>query len=346
MPRTPKPWFWASRQSYYVTIRGERHHLGPDKAAADRRFHELMARRAEPVATPAHPPATHGPLAADIFDRYLDWCQKHRAARTYEWYRDHIQAFLASLPDAGSRAAAALRPFHVVEWVDAHPGWSAAYRRGAITAIQRPFNWAVRLGYLDTTPLRHIEKPRAQRREQAVTPQEFVRIRDHYPPDDPFRTLLEFCWDTGCRPQEVTRIEARHVDLAGLRVTFGAHEAKGRRRPRVIHLTDHAAGLLGRFITEAPSGPLFRNAKGRPWTRFALNCRFCRLKKHLGSKFAVYSLRHGFGTRKLVEGNDALTVAELMGHRDARMLATVYQHLDRHEGYLREALRAGSSASV
>jgi integrase len=345
VPRTPKPWFWASRQSYYVTIRGGRHNLGPDKAEAERRFHELMAR--DPLTVPAATPPSGlaEPLAAQIFDRFLDWCQKHRAARTYEWYRDHIQDFLKSLPGPGTLAAAAVRPFHVVEWVDAHPGWSAVYRRGAITAIQRPFNWAVRLGYLDTTPLRHVEKPRPQRREQAVTPEQFVRMRDHYPPDDPFRDLLEFCWDTGCRPQEVTRIEARHVDLARLRVTFAAAEAKGRR-PRVVHLTDHAARLLARLIACHPSGPVFRNAQGRPWTRFAINCRFCRLKDHLGAKFAAYSLRHGFGTRKLVEGHDALTVAELMGHRDPRMLATVYQHLDQRDEYLREALRGGSSASV
>ena len=62
-----------------------------------------------------------------------------------------------------------------------HAGLRAASRRNAITAIERPFNWAVRLGYPNGMPLGHIEMPRVQRREQAVTPEEYVRIRDHYP---------------------------------------------------------------------------------------------------------------------------------------------------------------------
>ena len=31
MARTPKPWYWKERRSWYVTIRGERQSLGPDK---------------------------------------------------------------------------------------------------------------------------------------------------------------------------------------------------------------------------------------------------------------------------------------------------------------------------
>src|SRR5262249_7696091 len=59
-------------------------------------------------------------------------------------------------------------------------------------------------------------------------------------------------------------------------------------------------------------------------------------RKH-STRFAAYDLRHGFATRKLVQGVDALTVAELMGHRDGTMLAKVYQHLDRNHDHLKKA---------
>src|SRR4051794_25968125 len=129
--RPPKPWFWEERQSYFVTVRGVRHNLGPDRAEADRRFHGLMAEG--PKA--ARPKAAGGSTAAELFDKFLDWCARHRKPRTYAWYKGHLQDFVASLPDPHI-SATALRPYHVVEWADRHPTWGACQRRGAIIAVQ------------------------------------------------------------------------------------------------------------------------------------------------------------------------------------------------------------------
>ena len=75
--------------------------------------------------------------------------------------------------------------------------------------------------------------------------------------------------------------------------------------------------------------------------------RFQRLKKKLGVKYFAYALRHGFATRMLTSGVDHLTVAELLGHSNGTMLATVYQHLDQKGQHLRDALRkaAGGDAA-
>lgn len=71
-------------------------------------------------------------------------------------------------------------------------------------------------------------------------------------------------------------------------------------------------------------------------------CRFGRLKKHLGTKFSCYDFRHGFAERMLESGADHLTVAELLGHADGKMLATTYQHLSAADSHLRETLRKAS----
>lgn len=55
------------------------------------------------------PALTVGSSVAEVFDRYLDWCQKRRSARTYEWYKDHIQRFLDSLPDPAAKPVADLK---------------------------------------------------------------------------------------------------------------------------------------------------------------------------------------------------------------------------------------------
>jgi integrase/recombinase XerC len=340
MPRIPKPWFREDRNAYFVTIRGERHNLGSDKEEADRLFHELMAKKPEPKKTKS----PDGLTIAEVFEKFLEWCQKHRASRTYDWYHDHIQAFVDFFNRSKEVLAVDLKPFHVVEWVDSHDTWSPAYRRGAIVAIQRAFNLTESLGYIPLSPIKKIPKPQAQRREQVVSPEEWAKIRDHYKEGDCFRLLLEFGWETGCRPQESKKIEARHVDLANKRVVFPKEESKGKKRIRVILMTPRAEEIVRQLLK--PKGLLFLNEDGNPWTAYAMSCRFKRLKKTLGVKYAAYSIRHGFCQRKLEEGNDHLTVAALMGHANGQMVSQVYSHMNQADEHLRKALNGSVEPKV
>ena len=50
MSRPPKPWYWNARDSWFVTINGTRHNLGPDKEDAEDQFHQLMLTRRETTA--------------------------------------------------------------------------------------------------------------------------------------------------------------------------------------------------------------------------------------------------------------------------------------------------------
>ncbi|HEY4311537.1 MAG TPA: tyrosine-type recombinase/integrase [Pirellulales bacterium] len=340
MARASKPWWREDRQAWFVTIDGQRYNLGPDEGEAHREFHRLLSL-APAVRTPKASPST-GLTVADVLDKYLDWCQKHRAPRTFDWYRDHLQSFTDFLSKPDEMLVADLKPYQVVEWIDQYPSWGANYRRGALIAVQRPFNWATKVGYINASPIPHIEKPQPTRREQAVTPDEWESIRDHYREGDPFRDLLEFAWETGCRPQEVKAIEARHIQLAQRRVLFPAAEAKGKKRIRIIYMTARAEGIIRRLLKLYPNELLFRNSKGRGWNYASMNCRFSTLKKHLGVKYCGYALRHGFATRKLESGLDHITVAALMGHADATMLSKVYSHIgDRHD-HLRDQLNRES----
>lgn len=330
MARKPSPWYWEERGEWFVIIRRKRERLGPDKDEAERRFHELMAER------PKQQPASKAAVltVASLLDKFLDWCEQHCATRTFA-----DQSFLDAAPEAARLPAEQFKPYQVTEWVDSHPSWGPTHRRNNIISIQRPYNWALKLGYIDRNPIRNIEKPPPKRREQAVTPEQWLAIRDRYRDGDTFRDLLEFLWETGCRPQEARAIEQRHVCFERLCVLFPRDEAKGKKRWRIIRLTKRAAEVLQRRMQDHKEGKVFLNSDGRPWTAWSINCRFCRLKKHTGIKHFAYALRHGFATRKLVEGHDHLTIAELLGHSDGTMLAKVYQHLSQNDEHLRKALR-------
>jgi integrase len=274
MPKYPKPFFRTARNAWYVQVAGKQILLGPDREEAFRRYHELMGRaKADP-----QPVSTDAVLG--VLDAFLDWCQKHKAGRTYDWYRGYLESFARTIPPGLSIGR--LKPFDVQKWLDANPRWKTG-KRGAVIAVQRAFNWAVRMGLIENNPVRALEKPRAGRRDHVISDDQFRTILSLVQ-DVQFRDLLSVCWDTGCRPQEVLSVEAAHVDVEGGCWVFPVHESKGKEHQRIVFLTDPALAITRTLMAAHPDGPLFRNTDGRPWSASALNCRFARLRLALGRR--------------------------------------------------------------
>jgi integrase len=328
-----KPFFRASRGVWFVEIvRGKQINLGKDRDTAFARYHELMADSAQnPAGQPGVPARPAPQLVIVLVDHFLDWCQKHRAADTYRWYRDRLQLFCNAIPN--SLTITQLRNYHVQQWVDSFSSLSSGSKRNHCRAIQRAMRWAVQQGYADASPISSLEKPAAGRREQLVSGDEFSRILE-LANDEHFRDLLTVTWETGCRPQESLRVEARHFDAEHARWIFPASEAKGGKLPRIVYLTPKALEVCERLVSKYPSGPLFRNTAGTAWTPDAANCRFQRIEKKTGIRYCLYAMRHSWMNRMLVSGVDALTVAVLAGHSDPSTLAKTYQHLSQSPAYL------------
>ncbi len=268
MARPPKPWYWKARRCWFVTLDGIRHNLGPEKNSALEQFHALMAQ-------PQKPLIRGKPLVA-IIDAFLDWCHKHRSPHTYEWYRYRLQRFAETYPDLSANQ---LRPFHVQEWLNAMDGLSSGSRRNHCRAVKRSLRWALQQGYIDQNPIAHLEQPKAGKRERVIRPDEFDAMLAMVP-DVHFRDLLITTWQTGCRPQESLRVEARHVDLGRSRWVFPGTEAKGDL-PRIVYLTKKALEITQRRMNQFPQGKLFRNSR-KAWTTDAVNCAFIRLQIKMG----------------------------------------------------------------
>jgi integrase len=271
MPHFPKPFFRASRGLWYLQVGGKQINLGCDREAAFRQYHEIMGQP-RPVAVAAN-------AVVVILDLFLEWTRKNRSSGSYGWYLEHLTPFARSLPDG--LTVDAIRPFHVQEYLDSKTTWSNTTKRGAVIAIKRSFNWAEKIGHTDRNPLRHVEKPEAGRREQVVSLLGHQRILAMVQ-DQEFTDLLTAAWETGARPQELFRVEARHVDLKNGRWVFPKNESKGKRHSRTIYLNDRMIEMTRCLMLKRPEGPLFRNADGRPWTAFAVNCRFVRIRGMMG----------------------------------------------------------------
>lgn len=338
MARPNKPWYRASRGQWYVKIDGRLHRLGPDKRQATKRFHELMATRDE-----GQPPARHDATSLrGLAKAFLDWCAIHRAPRTREGYLQYLNSFDEYWP---ALLVSDMRPYHVSEWLDAHPTWGPTTKHNAATALKRCMRWAAKLGYIPASPIANLEKPRAVARVGVVADEEFRALLEHANPQ--FADLLQVARDSGARPFELTALQARHLDLPNARAVIPAGEAKGRRRARHIYFaTGRAVAILQRLAERHPDGPLFRNTRGNAWTAYAIGHAFGRLAKHVGRRVSMYQFRHRFATAALLNGMDSHTVAKLMGHVDGAMLSKVYSHVEKDLAFMQAQARRAAAAPL
>jgi site-specific recombinase XerD len=329
------PWLRAQDQCWYTTIGRELIKLGTaDDAWEDieERYHaEHSARKKTAIWT-----------VAALVDEFLEFCQKQKAAGTYDWYQRYLKPFAHHIGTV--RKAHTLEPDDVTAWVEERfKDCAANTKHGATRCVVRLFNWAIKTRKLRTNPILGLEKPQPTARETAITPEQFQQIMGHVK-DQQFRDVLNFYWNTGCRPREPRIIEARHVD--GRKVVLDREQSKGKKKRRVIYLNDTAAEIIRRLAAATPDGPIFRNMRGRPWTKDALQCRMKTLRRKTELDLCVYALRHGYITELLKTGCSTTTVAQLTGTSEA-MIARVYQHVARDEAFmLAQAAKGGGTVPV
>lgn len=327
----PRP-FHRKGRGWYVQLGKRQIKLADAEDEAWRAYHELMAR--PPEARLLRPGGDV--LALDVLDAFLDWTRANRAPRTYDWYRDFLLQFKDAIPR--DIAVSGLRPFHATRVMDARADWGPNAKHGFARAVSRAFNWAVKQGIIASSPMAGLERPPPEPRELHATPADYAEALPLASPPE-FRDVLAFAWETGLRPQEARAIEARHVRLDEARVVIPRPEAKGRRSVRVIYLTDEAAEIVRPLCERRPSGPVFRNGAGNPWTKDAINCAFCRLRAKLGRKLHLGAFRKGWATEALKNGVDVLTAAHLMGHANSNMLARHYARMQADPAFMAEAAR-------
>jgi len=266
----PKPFFRPSRRLWYVQLDGRQVNLGPDKEAAFDQYHKLMRGRLQNV---------RDENVVAILEAFLEWAHQNTAAATYDWYHRHLQVFVESIPS--NLRAGQLTPNHLTQLFGKHPSWSSSTRNGMCRAVQRAMNWAEEQRVIERSPLAKMKKPKLKAREVVITPAEYGDILRHAKGEH-FRDLLVTAWETGARPQEITRVEARHVDVDRGRWVFPIEESKGKKMPRIVYLSDEALLIARKLMLRHPKGPLFRNADGKPWNKQALACAFGRVQIGLG----------------------------------------------------------------
>lgn len=348
-----KPYFKKSHQCWYVTDPKTRKEvrLDPDESVA----HDIWQRMRD----------AQSELGATVTYRRLaeEWLAEHFEDRPrFTQDARYIAGFVAFVGDKQVRN---LKQQDVVKWLNEEkPGqrlrnkstdknadkwvenpkkikWSATTKRDAYAAIKRVAQWGFTEGHVAKNPIAKVKIDPPESREAVVEPEQFAALLSNTDPQ--FRNFLIAC-STGARPRQVREVTAANVSRDGQAWLFAKHKTAHKTKKHLTIFLPPCMQTLTQILSAAyPTGPLFRNSNGEPWRKDVVVRKFARLRDSLGlpKDITCYSLRHTFGTNAILAGCSLQTVAQLMGHTDARMVSRVYSHLEKHPEFL---LNAAASA--
>lgn len=345
MARPSKPWFDSEKKAFFCTITGIRYPLGPDRAEAHRKFHELMAGTGRKEADP-----TVVPPFDRVVQEYLAQLPLRANPASCHTARCYLKPFSAQF---GRKKVNAVTPAEVKAAAEGHVAWGPIGRRMAYSRLSCLFNWAVREHpeWKCSNPAKKIKwpPPRSRGADSIPTPEEFQKLLDNVPPH--VRDILIAIFETGARPSEVLRVTAADYHRDSAVWILNEHKTDGSAGRRVIHLRRKVVWICDRLKEKYPTGALFRTRYGRPYKsskELASTVRRVRRRLGLRPSLVVYGLRHGFATSLLSAGESEVVVAALLGHKGTRVLGMHYSHVDRNSNLLRAALerREGSSPAA
>lgn len=212
---------------------------------------------------------------------------------------------------------------------------SSNYERTELGNVQHCLRWALKTKVIGENPLADMELPGVTRREGTISLEDHRKLTRTA--DKLVRTLLWFAWWTGSRPVELRSLRWEQIDANCSRAVMSEHKTASKTgRARVIYFPKNAQSLLKRH--RKPSGHVFLNRDGKPWTKDAVTRRVRTLRKRANLDVVAYNYRHGFVTRALVAGVPIATVAELVGHTSTEMISRVYGHLAQETQHLENAV--------
>jgi integrase len=327
--RPSKVWYWEARRKFFVTINGTRHGLGPDEANAHRRFHLLMAGVGGPPAvSPSSAVVAPRLTIGKLFEAYLIDLKTRVGDRTHYVAGCYLKPFL-KLADGWTVDQVKKRD--VEAFVRGRAGWNQSTRYHVLCQITARFNWAVAEDLIPANPLRGLKKPTPRRRGSEVVMSDADFDRFHAAAPGYLQDVLVALRDSGARPGEVLRVEAKDFDAASAAWVLTEHKtAHSTGENRVIHLTPRLVKLSQALAANNPTGPLFRRKSGKPFPPgyyLARLVRNLRRKLGLSESLIPYSLRHAYGTGLLAAGTPDAIVSKLMGHSTPAILHRAYAHL-------------------
>jgi integrase len=352
-----KPYYIQRLKCWYVKDSSANPiRLDPNKKRAFELWHELQAASCFKGSR-----ATVRGLLEEFFNSIEGTMSSDRFDRLVRYSQLFIDEY-------GSRPVVEITPAILTRWLDGpkpgrwHKGlkegekpdpiyWGSSSKRHAAALLKRAWAWARNQGHIQVNSIAQFSLPECEYRESVIDPSIHGKLVNHcmsIPDARPFALYL-IASRCGVRPQQIREVTAKHVTSCRTMWIFKSHKtAKKTGKPLIVYLPPCLQTITRILVAKHPTGPLFRNALGRPWKSDTVTQRMERLRRRLNlpEGTVAYLYRHTLATDALVAGHSTAIVAKLLGHSDTRMVAKVYGHLEKQPDFMLAASRSISESRL
>lgn len=239
---------------------------------------------------------------------------------------------LASFFDIfGKRRAARLSSDDVLSWMDVQRlrgvGASTIYHRASV--VRTAYNWAVRTRHLSASPLVALQL--RQPRKRSLTPPTIREAKLMAEAAAPHvRRVIVVGAATGARigPSELFRLRWSDVDLENGLIRMPNADKGAHLDSRRVPISESIARMLKEWKDADSASGIAHviHHHGRPVKSIAKGWHAARKRAGVTRPVTPYSLRHAFATEALAHAADPQSVAQVMGHKDLKMILLRYQH--------------------
>jgi len=221
-----------------------------------------------------------------------------------------------------------------------------------LQSCQQFFRWAVKDGRINSNPLEHLNKKKAQSKPQTtLTAKELSCLLTHaeavgisYGLEGYDRAILyRFAALTGFRSKEIRSFRVSDIDLTGLTVVLSGDFTKNGKEAIIPLRPDLAAALREYLSGKLPDVQAFampsKHNVARMFRKDAEDARKKWIKKNPDADntgflerdtdevlFNFHSLRHTFGSLLAASGAHPKTVQTLMRHSTITLTMNLYTH--------------------
>ena len=251
------------------------------------------------------------------------------------------------LPVFGSRPLDRIVAVDVNRWFDRYSRTAPGGANNALGVFKQIMNRAVATGLIEKNPATGIRRNPRPKPTRFLSREEIRRLREELdrcapPSASPSRRrqadIVRLLLATGCRRNEIVRLQWREVDGAVLDLT------DGKTGPRKVFLNAQARAVVERQPrTESPYVFPSASDPARP----ADDCLklWYEARKRAGLEdVRLHDLRHTFASHAVMQGVPLPVVARLLGHRNVRMTLRYAHVADRDVKAAAE--RIGSAIST